>query len=117
MILYAMLFLGVLLYYFYAIKSNQLAFLKIGIYTFYSVLCYTYAFSRYWEDLVFLFENKLATSSRYTINYCGLQTISDSFLLGTNQTLQNKLNACYDQYGFQIIKKNINSHNQYLDYF
>jgi O-antigen ligase len=120
MILYAMLFLGVLLYYFYAIKSNQLAFSKKLVFILFIAFCAILMLSqRYWEDLVFLFENKLATSSRYTINYCSLQTISDSFLLGTNpNTLQSKLNACYDQYGFsELSKKNINSHNQYLDYF
>jgi O-antigen ligase len=32
--------------------------------------------------------------------------------------IQNKLNACYDNYGFyELSKENINSHNQYLDYF
>ena len=120
MMLYAMLFLGVLLYYFYAIKSNQLAISKkmviILFIAFYTVLMLS---QRYWDDVVFLFENKLATSSRYTINYCSLQTITDAFLLGTNpNTLQNQLNTCYDEYGFsELSKENINSHNQYLDYF
>lgn len=120
MMLYSMLFLGVLLYYFYAIKSNQLAFSKKMVVILFISFCAILMLSqRYWDDLVFLFENKLASSSRYTINYCSLQTITDSFLLGTNpNTLQNQLNTCYDKYEFsELSKENINSHNQYLDYF
>lgn len=120
MMLFSILFLGVLLYYFYAIKSNQLAFSKKMLVVLFITFCIVVALSqRYWDDIVFLFENKLTSSSRYTINYCSLQTISDSFLLGTNpNTLQSQLNSCYDQYGFQeLSKENINSHNQYLDYF
>ena len=120
MMLYTMLILGVLLYYFYTIKNKQVGFSKKNVLilfiTFFAVLVLS---QRYWDDVIFLFENKLASSSRYTINYCSLQTISDSFLLGTNpNTLQNQLNNCYDQYGFsELSKENINAHNQYLDYF
>lgn len=120
MMLYSMLFLGVLLYYFYAIKSNQLVFSnKMVVILFISFCAILMLSQRYWDDVVYLFENKLASSSRYTINYCSLQTITDSFLLGTNPNLlQNQLNICYDKYGFsELSKENINSHNQYLDYF
>jgi O-antigen ligase len=120
MMLYSMLFLGVLLYYFYAIKSNQLVFSKKMVVILFISFCAILMLSqRYWDDVVYLFENKLASSSRYTINYCSLQTITDSFLLGTNpNTLQSQLNSCYDRYGFsELSKENINSHNQYLDYF
>jgi hypothetical protein len=101
-----MLFLGVLLYYFYAIKAINWHF-KVGIYTFLA-FCAILMLSQGIGKILFFCSKISSPLPLGTINYCSLQTIGDS-LLGTNQTLQNKLNACYDQYGFQIIKKNINS--------
>lgn len=119
MILYSVLFLSVLNYYFYYYKTNLGSKKKTFLYLIALVCLILFLSQRYIADIEFLYKNAVSNSSRYTICYCSLQTIFDSFFLGMDPSIiQNKLNTCYDNYGFyELSKENINSHNQYLDYF
>lgn len=120
MILYSTLFLSVLYYYFYYYKTKTLGNKKKSFFYLIALVCFILFLSqRYVEDIAFLYKNTLSNTSRYTICYCSLQTIYDSILLGMNpNSIQNNLNACYENYGFlELSRANINSHNQYLDFF
>ncbi|SFC55894.1 O-antigen ligase family protein [Flavobacterium phragmitis] len=119
MILFSTLFLIALNCYFFFFKEgffNKKIILLPLIILFFTIIFFS---QRYKDDIQFLNKNKIENSTRYTICYCSLKVIKESHFLGTNNnTIQPKLNKCYDEYGFQdLSKENLNSHNQYLDYF
>jgi len=118
MILYSILFLGSL-NYFYATKNKVINKKFIVVLLLIVSAIVLFLSQRYQDDIQFLNKNNIKNSSRYTICYCSLQTISESNFLGIdNRLVQSQLNNCYDQYGFnELSKENLNSHNQYLDYF
>lgn len=119
MILYSVFFLSALNYYFYAFKNKRLNKKVFLILLFLITSIGLFLSQRFQDDIQFLIKNNIQNSSRYTICYCSIQTISDSNFLGMdNHLVQSKLNDCYDQYGFNDLSKdNLNAHNQYLDYF
>jgi len=119
MILFSTLFLIALNSYFLLLKKegrNKKIILLPLLVLFAAVI---FLSQRYRDDLRFLHKNKIENSTRYTICYCSFKVIKNSHLLGTdNSLIQPQLNECYDEYGFQDLSKdNLNSHNQYLDYF
>lgn len=119
MILYSILFLTLLncCLVFYKTKSLNLKWIIVPIILLLGVV--VLLSQRYKDDIQFLSKNSISNSSRYTICYCSLKIAKDSHFLGTdNGSVQPKLNDCYNQYGFEdLSKENLNSHNQYLDYF
>lgn len=119
MILYSVFFLSALNYYFYAFKNKRLNKKVFLILLLLITSIGLFLSQRFQDDIQFLIKNNIQNSSRYTICYCSIQTISDSNFLGMdNHLVQSKLNNCYDQYGFNDLSKdNLNAHNQYLDYF
>ncbi|KAF2511336.1 O-antigen ligase family protein [Flavobacterium foetidum] len=119
MSLYAVLFLISLNSYFYFYKKRQVNLKLIIIPLILLFSGVIFLSQRYQDDIQFLNKNTIANSSRYTICYCSLKVIKDSHFLGTNNgSIQSKLNSCYNGYGFEDLSKdNLNSHNQYLDYF
>lgn len=74
---------------------------------------------RYFDDIRFLLNNSLQNSTRYVINSCSLKLIYQSGFIGMDyRTIQDNLNACYALYDNNEFKTSeLNSHNQYLDYF
>src|SRR5690606_17904829 len=74
---------------------------------------------RYIKDIQSLNSSSMLNSTRYITTSCSLKTISDSGFMGMDYTLiQDKLNACYAHYDNADFKtSDLNSHNQYFDYF
>lgn len=119
MILFSILFLTVLNCCFLFYKKRNL---KAKMILFPIILLFLGAIflsQRYKDDIAFLNKNNIESSTRYTTCFCSLKVIANSHFLGTsNSTIQSKLNKCYEEYGFNdLSKENLNSHNQYLDYF
>jgi O-antigen ligase len=74
---------------------------------------------RYLSDIKALVNSSVKNSTRYTIVNCSYTVISDSHFMGTDYSLiQDKLNQCYSESDNPEFKTSeLNSHNQYLDYF
>lgn len=119
MILFSTLFLTGLNCYFFFYKKDKLNTKMIFFPLIILFMGVIFLSQRYKDDIQFLNKNKIENSSRYTLCFCSLKVITDSHFLGTdNGSIQPKLNTCYDEYGFNdLSKENLNSHNQYLDYF
>lgn len=119
MILFSTLFLTGLNYYLAFYKTGKLNIKMIFLPLILVFSGVIFLSQRYKDDLQFLNKNSIENSSRYTICYCSFKVITDSHFLGTdNGSVQPKLNECYDQFGFNDLSaENLNSHNQYLDYF
>lgn len=119
MILFSTLFLTGLNCYFFFYKKGKLNAKMILLPLVLLFVGVIFLSQRYKDDIQFLNKNKIENSSRYTLCFCSLKVIAGSHYLGTdNGSIQSKLNACYDEYGFDdLSKENLNSHNQYLDYF
>ncbi|WPR72265.1 O-antigen ligase family protein [Flavobacterium sp. NG2] len=117
MILFSTILLSFLQIYFYFHKKIKTYKLIIPLLL--TTILISLFSNRYKDDILFLYKNSIKDSSRYTICYCSIETIKKSHYLGlNNETIQEKLNDCYDKYGFkELSKENINSHNQYLDFF
>ena len=115
-ILYSLPLISFIAYY---IKTKQIPQKRTILITFSLFIMVLFLSQRFKNDIVYLYENSIKNSSRYTICYCSLQTIAESNFIGIdNSLIQSKLNTCYEQYGFDELSKNkLNSHNQYLDFF
>lgn len=76
--------------------------------------------SRYREDIKFLIESKISDLPRYPMFDCSLILITKSPLTGIDpRVIQTKLNNLYLKKYPHAYKglKDINSHNQFMDYF
>lgn len=74
---------------------------------------------RYIDDIKFMFSHSITNSTRYIISSCTFNAIHESDFMGMDYSLiQQKLNECYatsDNPEFKASE--LNTHNQYLDYF
>lgn len=115
-IIISILFLTCFRFYFHYYKKNKVLFI-ISILIL--VVSSLFISQRYLDDLNYFYQNNITNSTRYTLCYCSIETIADSKFIGTdNGLIQSKLNTCYTKYGFSnFSKENLNSHNQYLDFF
>lgn len=119
MIIYSILFISALNYFLYFYKKDKKNNKKLLVCVLLCSCVLLFFSQRYQDDIRFLYKNNIESSSRYTICYCSVETIIDSRFFGSNNGLiQSSLNNCYEKYGFEeLSKENINTHNQYLDFF
>jgi len=103
----------------HAIRMRRHAPLIIKVLGFAAVAAVLLLSQRYIREIQSLNGNSVLNSTRYIITSCSLKTISESGFMGMDYTLiQDKLNECYAPYNNADFKASeLNSHNQYLDFF